>query len=119
MWSFCGVTTRSSSNRNHTMSDIARLAGVSPMTVSRVVNGDARVRAATREKVEAVIRETGYVPDPAARILARAGGGWVDPTPMPTRSQRPMPVQPESSLLMRSCWNYFAQTTRIAYLGFS
>ena len=53
------------------MSDIARLAGVSPMTVSRVVNGDARVRAATREKVEAVIRETGYVPDPAARILAR------------------------------------------------
>ncbi|WP_395944789.1 LacI family DNA-binding transcriptional regulator [Brevundimonas sp.] len=59
------------------MGDIARLAGVSPMTVSRVVNGDARVREATREKVEAVIRETGYVPDPAARILARAGGGRI------------------------------------------
>lgn len=59
------------------MSDIARLAGVSPMTVSRVVNGDARVRDATRERVERVIQETGYVPDPAARILARAGGGRI------------------------------------------
>lgn len=59
------------------MSDIARRAGVSPMTVSRVVNGDARVRQATREKVEKIIRETGYVPDPAARILARAGAGRI------------------------------------------
>lgn len=59
------------------MSDIARRAGVSPMTVSRVVNGDARVRDATREKVEKIIRETGYVPDPAARILARAGAGRI------------------------------------------
>ncbi len=59
------------------MGDIARLAGVSPMTVSRVVNGDARVREATRAKVEAIIQETGYVPDPAARILARAGAGRI------------------------------------------
>jgi LacI family transcriptional regulator len=59
------------------MSDIARRAGVSPMTVSRVVNGDARVRDTTREKVEKIIRETGYVPDPAARILARAGAGRI------------------------------------------
>ena len=71
------MTTKASPHRNHTMSDVARLAGVSPMTVSRVVNGDARVREATREKVEKVIRETGYVPDPAARILARAGGGRI------------------------------------------
>ena len=71
------MTTKAGPHRNHTMGDIARLAGVSPMTVSRVVNGDARVREATREKVEAIIRETGYVPDPAARILARAGGGRI------------------------------------------
>ncbi|WP_234989526.1 LacI family DNA-binding transcriptional regulator [Brevundimonas sp. SH203] len=71
------MTAQTNRNRNHTMGDIARLAGVSPMTVSRVVNGDARVRDATREKVEAVIRQTGYVPDPAARILARAGGGRI------------------------------------------
>ncbi|WBT05034.1 LacI family DNA-binding transcriptional regulator [Brevundimonas vesicularis] len=71
------MTDQQNPRRNHTMGDIARLAGVSPMTVSRVVNGDARVREATRERVEAIIRETGYVPDPAARILARAGGGRI------------------------------------------
>lgn len=60
-----------------TMGDVARLAGVSPMTVSRVVNGDPRVREETREKVQGVIAATGYVPDPAARILARAGGGRI------------------------------------------
>ncbi|MDO9608258.1 MAG: LacI family DNA-binding transcriptional regulator, partial [Brevundimonas sp.] len=71
------MNSKTGQGRNHTMGDIARLAGVSPMTVSRVVNGDARVREATRTRVEAIIRETGYVPDPAARILARAGGGRI------------------------------------------
>ena len=84
------VTAQTNRNRNHTMGDIARLAGVSPMTVSRVVNGDARVRDATREKVEAVIRQTGYVPDPAARILARpAAGASAYSTPT-----RPTPIWP-------------------------
>ncbi len=53
------MTDQQNPRRNYTMGDIARLAGVSPMTVSRVVNGDARVREATRERVEAIIRETG------------------------------------------------------------
>lgn len=57
------------------MGDIARLAGVSPMTVSRVVNGDARVREATRERVEAIIRETGYVPDPPRGSWRGPGAG--------------------------------------------
>ena len=52
-------------------------AGVSPMTVSRVINDNARVRPETREKVQAVIARTGYSPDPAARILARAGAGRI------------------------------------------
>lgn len=47
------------------------------MTVSRVINGGARVSAATRERVQAVIDAAGYVPDPAARILARAGAGRI------------------------------------------
>lgn len=64
-------------DRNQTISDIARLAGVSPMTVSRVINGGARVSSTTRERVQAVIDAVGYVPDPAARILARAGGGRI------------------------------------------
>lgn len=40
------------------------------MTVSRVINGGARVVAETRERVEAAIASLNYVPDPAARSLA-------------------------------------------------
>lgn len=63
--------------RKPTIGDVARLAGVSPMTVSRVINDSERVRPETRARVEAVISETGYAPDPAARILARAGAGRI------------------------------------------
>ncbi len=53
-----------------TINDIARLAGVSKKTVSRVINRSPLLNDDTREKVEAVIRETGYVPNPQARALA-------------------------------------------------
>lgn len=56
--------------RGPTIADVAKLAGVSPMTVSRVVNGGASVLTFTREKVEAAIRELRYVPNIAARRLA-------------------------------------------------
>ncbi len=49
--------------------DVAKLAGVSPVTVSRVINGASNVNAATREKVEMAIRELGYVPNLSARSL--------------------------------------------------
>lgn len=55
-----------------TVADVARAAGVSPMTVSRVVNGSASVQADTRARVEEVIARIGYVPNPAARALAGA-----------------------------------------------
>lgn len=42
------------------MAEIAHLAGVSPPTVSRVLNGHAGVALATRQRVEAVLREHGY-----------------------------------------------------------
>ena len=42
------------------MADIARLAGVSAPTVSRVINGQSGVALTTRQRVEAVIREHGY-----------------------------------------------------------
>lgn len=51
------------------MSDVARLAGVSVPTVSRVLNSPDVVRAATREKVERAICELGYRPNLAARAL--------------------------------------------------
>lgn len=53
-----------------TISDIARLAGVSKKTVSKVLNHSAQVSAATRDKVRRVIAENGYVPNPQARALA-------------------------------------------------
>jgi LacI family transcriptional regulator len=53
-----------------TINDIARLAGVSKKTVSRVINRSPLLHDETRERVEAVIRETGYVPNPQARALA-------------------------------------------------
>jgi len=56
-----------------TISDVARLAGVSPMTVSRVINGEPNVRPATREVVNAAISTLRYAPNPAARSLAGAG----------------------------------------------
>lgn len=55
-----------------TLSDVARAAGVSPMTVSRVINRDGKVRPQTRERIEAAIETLRYAPNPAARLLAGA-----------------------------------------------
>ncbi|WP_206051572.1 LacI family DNA-binding transcriptional regulator [Nocardioides ferulae] len=52
------------------MADVARLAGVSHQTVSRVVNGQTNLRPETRERVLRAIRELGYRPNSAARALA-------------------------------------------------
>src|ERR1700678_2678989 len=51
--------------------DVARLAGVSTATVSRVVHGQDRVREETRIRVRQAIEELGYVPDGAAQSLSR------------------------------------------------
>lgn len=53
-----------------TINDVARIAGVSKKTVSRVINRSPLLNQATREKVEAVIADLGYVPNPQARALA-------------------------------------------------
>jgi LacI family transcriptional regulator len=54
------------------VADVANLAGVSPMTVSRVMNGDPRVREVTRNRVNAAVAALNYVPNQAARRLAGA-----------------------------------------------
>ncbi|MEU8658196.1 LacI family DNA-binding transcriptional regulator [Actinoplanes philippinensis] len=51
------------------MADVARLAGVSSQTVSRVANGAAGVVDTTREQVLAAMSELGYRPNSAARSL--------------------------------------------------
>lgn len=52
------------------MTDVARLAGVSHQTVSRVLNGHPNVKEQTRLRVHAAITELGYRPNRAARALA-------------------------------------------------
>jgi LacI family transcriptional regulator len=54
-----------------TLYDVARLAGVSTATVSRVVHGQDRVRESTRARVQQAIEELGYVPDAAGQSLSR------------------------------------------------
>lgn len=55
--------------RTPVMADVARLAGVSHQTVSRVINGHSSLRPETRDRVEAAIRQLGYRPNTAARAL--------------------------------------------------
>ena len=56
--------------RAPTIHDVARHAGVSRMTVSRVINGEKSVRPGTRQIVDAAIQALNYAPNPAARSLA-------------------------------------------------
>lgn len=57
--------------RRVSMADVARLAGVSAQTVSRVSTGHPGVVDATREQVLAAMRQLGYRPNSAARALKR------------------------------------------------
>jgi DNA-binding LacI/PurR family transcriptional regulator len=62
---------RSATRAHPTIRDVARQAGVSRQTVSRVINGDHRVAATTRTQVEGVIAEMGFRPNIIARSMSR------------------------------------------------
>ncbi|MXP57060.1 LacI family DNA-binding transcriptional regulator [Pantoea sp. Taur] len=57
-------------NAAPTLEDVARVAGISPMTVSRALNSPHLVRPATVAKVKAAISATGYIPNAQAGSLA-------------------------------------------------
>ena len=57
--------------RMASIKDVAALAGVSPATVSRVMNGTAKVDPEKKERVLKAIAQTGFVPNEAARTLFR------------------------------------------------
>lgn len=57
-----------------TIHDVARHAGVSPMTVSRVMNSEPNVREETRARVMTSVKVLRYSPNLAARSLASASG---------------------------------------------
>lgn len=52
-----------------TLQDVAKVAGVSPKTVSRVVNNQGEISEATRQRVQAAIEQLGYRPNILARSL--------------------------------------------------
>ncbi|KJG02094.1 trehalose operon repressor TreR [Photobacterium angustum] len=56
-------------NKKLTILDIAKLADVGKSTVSRVLTKDPKVKAQTREKVEKIIRESGYTPSKSAQSM--------------------------------------------------
>lgn len=60
-----------------TVRDVAKHAGVSPRTVSNVVNNFHYVSEATRERVQRAIEETGYQPNLAARSLRQGRSGLI------------------------------------------
>src|SRR6476646_10396813 len=60
---------RAGRGRTANIFDVARLAGVSHQTVSRVINDLPNVRPATRARVEQAIAQLQYSPSPAARAL--------------------------------------------------
>lgn len=62
-------STRRSPSRPATIRDVALLAGVGPITVSRVVRNQGYVATQTREKVEAAVKQLGYRPNGSARSL--------------------------------------------------
>jgi len=64
-------------SRRPRLLDVARAAGVSTMTVVRVMREPSKVALATRERVEAVLRQTGYTPNLTARGLASSRSGLI------------------------------------------
>jgi DNA-binding LacI/PurR family transcriptional regulator len=60
-----------------TMAAVARMAGVSPMTVSNVLRGRSSVSPELRERVEAAVRESGYRLNASARTLRSGSSGVI------------------------------------------
>ncbi len=67
----------SSSKNLATMRDVARIAGVSRMTVSRALKPDSPISKETRDRILKVVREINYVPDQMAGSLTTKRSGFV------------------------------------------
>jgi DNA-binding LacI/PurR family transcriptional regulator len=72
------MAKRHKTDSRPTIAQIAQIAGVSVPTVSKVLNGRTDVASQTRERVERVIEEYGFVRNRAARALRKGKTGLVD-----------------------------------------
>ena len=72
------MAKRHRTDERPTIAQIAQIAGVSVPTVSKVLNGRADVAPPTRERIERVIKEYGFVRNRAARALRKGKTGLVD-----------------------------------------
>lgn len=63
--------------RSSTIDDVAKLAGVARVTVSRVLNNGANVRPETRERVNEAVEALGYSVNPQARALASGASSQI------------------------------------------
>ena len=71
------VTDPQSRPRGATLEEVAKVAGVSRATVSRVVNGSPRVSDDVRRSVETAVTQLGYIPNRAARSLVTRRSGSI------------------------------------------
>jgi LacI family gluconate utilization system Gnt-I transcriptional repressor len=71
------IAKRARPSQRPTIRDVSRLAGVSRMTVSRVISDPTLVLPATRARVNKAIADLGYVPDRAAGSLASRRTGFI------------------------------------------
>ena len=74
-------------NGKTTVSDVAKIAGVSTSTVSRVISDNPRISQTTKDKVLKIMDELGYYPNANARSLAINKTGTIGVI-MPTKRQK-------------------------------
>lgn len=80
-----------------TSEEVARLAGVSRATVSRALNGSARVSAEARARVHAAVASLGYEPDVVAQNLVRQHSRTIAVNLFPENSDHPLSHLSQSS----------------------
>ena len=95
-----------------TIYDVARMAGVSAKTVSRVLNRDAPVGKDTREAVEKAMAQLGYVPSNAARMMRSNKSGLIGLITGAISGQ-PEPIQPDGLPELFTDNSSFARPIRV------